>query len=408
MFEFFVAKKYVRSKNRSSFISIISAVSTLGVSIGVAALIVVISVFNGFGEIVHEMLQGFDPHVQVRYEKSNISELNISEDELNDSRTKIIYSSNFIDGKAILVTNRSYEIINLKGLESDAQQKNNAINKILVAGEAQLTEKNQIILGSQMAIKLRKFIGDTVLVTSFRKIERALTGINPIPEINPYVVKGIFQSNNKDYDYNSAFTSLASAQEVFASPGRISGIDFWLDDINNSDNLKKIIETKFKNNGNIQVNTWYDLHRNLYDVMQIEKWAAYFLLGLIIAVSTFNILSSLSMSVIEKKKDIAVLQTLGANRSQIKKIFFLEGILIAIVGTLTGTVIGLLVCYLQVEFNFYPLDPQKFIIDAMPVKIFTGDVVLISVIAFFLTSLASIYPAKKAASQSIIESIKWE
>lgn len=109
-----------------------------------------------------------------------------------------------------------------------------------------------------------------------------------------------------------------------------------------------------------------------------------------------------------EEKDIAVLQTLGATQYQIKKIFFIEGILIAIVGTLTGTVIGLLVCYLQIEFNFYPLDPQKFIIDAMPIKVLTSDVVYISVIAFLLTSLASIYPAKKAASQSIIESIKWE
>ncbi|MCO6472662.1 MAG: ABC transporter permease [Melioribacteraceae bacterium] len=408
MFEFFVAKKYVRSKNRSSFISIISAVSTLGVSIGVAALIIVISVFNGFGEIVHEMLQGFDPHVQVRYEESKNQNFIIPEKELNNSHIEIKYSSKFIDGKAILVTDRSYEIINLKGIGNEAEREYSALAKILVAGDAQFTAKNQIILGSQMAIKLRKFIGDTVLVTSFKKVEKALTGINPIPEIKPFVVKGIFQSNNKDYDYNSSFTSLTSAQEVFASPGRISGMEFWLNDINQSENFKKIIESSFQNSGRITINTWYDLHRNLYDVMQIEKWAAYFLLGLIIAVSTFNILSSLSMSVIEKKKDIAVLQTLGATQYQIKKIFFIEGILIAIVGTLTGTVIGLLVCYLQIEFNFYPLDPQKFIIDAMPIKVLTSDVVYISVIAFLLTSLASIYPAKKAASQSIIESIKWE
>ncbi|MBZ0180367.1 MAG: ABC transporter permease [Melioribacteraceae bacterium] len=408
MFEFFVAKKYVRSKNRSSFISIISAVSTLGVSIGVAALIIVISVFNGFGEIVHEMLQGFDPHVQVRYEESKNQNFIIPEKELNNSHIEIKYSSTFIDGKAILVTDRSYEIINLKGIGNEAEREYSALAKILVAGDAQFTAKNQIILGSQMAIKLRKFIGDTVLVTSFKKVEKALTGINPIPEIKPFVVKGIFQSNNKDYDYNSSFTSLTSAQEVFASPGRISGMEFWLNDINQSENFKKIIESSFQNSGRITINTWYDLHRNLYDVMQIEKWAAYFLLGLIIAVSTFNILSSLSMSVIEKKKDIAVLQTLGATQYQIKKIFFIEGILIAIIGTITGTVIGLLVCYLQIEFNFYPLDPQKFIIDAMPIKVLTSDVVYISVIAFLLTSLASIYPAKKAASQSIIESIKWE
>lgn len=407
MFEFFVAKKYVRSKNRSSFISIISLISTIGVSIGVAALIIVISVFNGFGEIVHEMLQSFDPHVQVRaFENSDVG-IEISEDKLKDSEIDITYSSKFLDGKAILVTDRSYEIVNLKGIESKTQMDNSALKKIIIAGDSKFDEDNNIILGSQMAIKLRKFIGDTVLVTSFKKIEKALTGINPIPDIRPYIVKGIFQSNNKEYDYNSAFTSLTSAQEIFSTPGRISGTEFWLNNIDKAEELKELIKRDSPQK-EIVVNTWYDLHRNLYDVMQIEKWAAYFLLGIIIAVSTFNILSSLSMSVIEKQKDIAVLQTLGANKSQIKKIFFFEGILIAIIGTLAGTLIGLLVCYLQIEYNFYPLDPQKYIIDAMPVKILTSDVVLISAIAFVLTSIASIYPAKIAASQNIIDSIKWE
>lgn len=192
------------------------------------------------------MLQGFDPHVQVRYEESKNQNFIIPEKELNNSHIEIKYSSKFIDGKAILVTDRSYEIINLKGIGNEAEREYSALAKILVAGDAQFTAKNQIILGSQMAIKLRKFIGDTVLVTSFKKVEKALTGINPIPEIKPFVVKGIFQSNNKDYDYNSSFTSLTSAQEVFASPGRISGMEFWLNDINQSENFKKLSKAVFK------------------------------------------------------------------------------------------------------------------------------------------------------------------
>jgi lipoprotein-releasing system permease protein len=142
--------------------------------------------------------------------------------------------------------------------------------------------------------------------------------------------------------------------------------------------------------------------------MVIERWSAYIILCLIIAVATFNILSSLSMTVVEKKKDIGVLRAMGANTKLILRIFMFEGLLVGVIGTITGLFLGLLVCFLQIKFNFYPLDPLKYVVDAMPVEITFSDVVAIGAASFILTFLAALYPARKAAKLNTIETIKWE
>ncbi|OGU43116.1 MAG: hypothetical protein A2000_06495 [Ignavibacteria bacterium GWB2_36_8] len=142
--------------------------------------------------------------------------------------------------------------------------------------------------------------------------------------------------------------------------------------------------------------------------MQIERWSAYIILSLIIAVATFNILGSLSMSVIEKKRDIGVLRSVGAGEKSIVKIFMFEGLLIGVIGTLAGIFIGYLVCYLQINYNIYPLDPTQYKIDSLPLQLRLSDFFYISGASMLLSFLASLYPAKKAASVNIVESIKWE
>ncbi len=142
--------------------------------------------------------------------------------------------------------------------------------------------------------------------------------------------------------------------------------------------------------------------------MLIERWSTYIILCLIIAVATFNILGSLTMSVIEKQKDIGILKSMGATNKSIIKIFMMEGILIGLFGTFAGLVLGLSVCYLQIEFNFYPLDPSKYIIDSLPIKVIISDIFVISGASLFLSLVSSFYPAKRAAKVPVLESIKWE
>ena len=156
------------------------------------------------------------------------------------------------------------------------------------------------------------------------------------------------------------------------------------------------------------ISTWYDLHKDLYSVMQVERWAAYIILCLIVGVATFNVLGSLTMGVIEKRRDIGVLKALGATHGSVVRLFMFEGILVGTIGTVVGTVIGLAVCYLQIEYQIFPLDPNVYIIPAIPVEIRGSDFVAVSVASMVLCTLASLYPALRAARMLPVESIRWE
>ena len=176
--------------------------------------------------------------------------------------------------------------------------------------------------------------------------------------------------------------------------------------LSSMDLIKNKILEKF--GPDLIVNSWYDLHKDLYRVMLIERWAAYILLSLIIAVAAFNILSSLTMSVLEKKKDIGVLRSMGTTSGTIKKIFMFEGMLIGVIGTILGLTIGLFICYLQINFNIYPLDASKYVIDTLPVQVKLSDILAVTIMSLLLTFFASKYPANKALKTEIIDAIKWE
>jgi lipoprotein-releasing system permease protein len=157
-----------------------------------------------------------------------------------------------------------------------------------------------------------------------------------------------------------------------------------------------------------EISTWYDFHKELYSVMQIERWVAYILLSLIIAVATFNILGSLSMSVIEKKRDIGILRSMGAKENSILKIFMFEGLMIGLIGTGLGVLLGYLICFLQIQYNIYPLDPTQYKIDSLPLELRVADFFVITGVSIFLSLVASLIPAKRAAKVDALQAIKWE
>jgi lipoprotein-releasing system permease protein len=157
-----------------------------------------------------------------------------------------------------------------------------------------------------------------------------------------------------------------------------------------------------------KVSTWYDLHRDLYSVMKIERWMAYIILCLIVGVATFNVLGSLTMGVIEKRRDIGILKALGASQASITRLFMFEGILVGTIGTVVGALLGLLVCYLQIQYQLFPLDPSVYIIPAIPVEVRWTDFVAVSLASMLLSTAASLYPARRAAQLLPVEAIRWE
>ncbi len=215
-----------------------------------------------------------------------------------------------------------------------------------------------------------------------------------MPNTQQFVVRGIFSSKNNEYDEALAFTYLSEAQYLLGYKDGYQGFEIKLHNSDNSFKAKDYLESNLDKN-TFEINTWYDFHKELYTVMQIERWVAYILLSLIIAVATFNILGSLSMSVIEKKRDIGILRSMGAKENSILKIFMYEGLMIGLIGTGLGVLLGYLICFLQIQYNIYPLDPTQYKIDSLPLEIRFWDFFVIAGASLFLSFIASLIPAKE-------------
>jgi lipoprotein-releasing system permease protein len=410
MFKFpftsFIAWRYLKSKRKTTLISIISLISLIGVTIGVSALIIVLSVFNGFNGLVTKILIEFDPHIRIE------KKLNLSTDDFAKIEKAIFdikqikgYAP-FITSKAMLISDRNNRVIYVKGIDPEKAGLVSGLPEKIVLGNFDLFDSkgpSKIILGLTLADRVNAIVGDTVILVS--PSFSSILGLAQ-PNVKKFIVSGIFESNNKDYDGYYAFISVKSAQELFDIKGKINGVEIRLHDINQSENVKKIIQSRLEEQ--FQVKTWYDLHKDLYSVMQIERWTAYVILTLIIFVATFNILGSLTMSVIEKTRDIGILKAMGAKDSDIVKIFMFEGVIIGIIGTSIGSAIGYTVCKIQEKYHIFPLDPTVYIIPSLPVEMHLTDFIAVGIAALLLCSLASYYPAKRAANVVPSEAVRWE
>jgi len=403
--EFFIAKRYLRTKHKLHFISIISIISTIGISLGVAALIIVLSVFNGFSSLVSSILINFDPHLRITSTSENSGLQKDSLKTLLETNSKVLDFYPFVEGKAIIKKENILSVVDLKGFNYKTDKDIWGVKTSLKYGQYVLDDENDIIIGLNLATKLQSLIGDTVTITSFNNVYKSVL-MYSMPLTKKYIVRGIFESNNNDYDFNYVFTSLNSAQNLLATKGKIHGYEIRLKNIDESNKLRDEFKAKLGND--YSVKSWYDLHKDLYSMMLIERWAAYIILSLIIAVATFNVLGSLSMSIIEKKKDIGILRAMGVKDKSIVRIFMFEGMLIGIIGTITGAIIGLVVVLVQLNFKIYPLDPTKYIIDALPIELRISDFVAVACMSFLLSAIASIYPASKAVKIKILDAIKWE
>ena len=406
-FESFVAKRYLVSKHKINFITIISIISVIGITIGVAALIVVLSVFNGFGSLVTSFLMNFDPHLRVEMISPEANKENLEQVLLTTNDIKEY--SPFVSGKVLVYNSGLTKVVSLKGIDEKNADDIYGIHKSILFGDFDLNSDNnypKAVIGLQLADRLQTITGDTITVISPAGVEQALMQFT-IPSTKRFIVTGIYSSDNNEYDALYIFASLKECRELLGYKKSIQGFEIRLNDIDDAFDVKEKLSKQLEHNL-YSINTWYDFHKDLYSVMQIERWTAYIILSLIIAVATFNILGSLSMSVIEKKRDIGVLRSIGSNEKSIIKIFMFEGLLIGIIGTLAGIVLGYLICYLQINYNIYPLDPTQYKIDSLPVELRLSDFFYISGVSMLLSFLASLYPAKKAVKINIVESIKWE
>jgi lipoprotein-releasing system permease protein len=407
-FERFIARRYVRSKRQMRFINIIMLVSVIGITVGVAALVIVLSVFNGFNSVVTKVLVGFDPHIRVEPARGSHMIASDSVMRVITGDLRVVAAAPYISSKALLVAGRMNRVVLVKGVDDSLVGAVSGVKQRTVLGSFAFhdtPQKGGVVVGLGLADRLGTTVGSDMTILSPVGVDAMVIQLSQ-PVMRECSVVGIYDSNNKDYDAHYAYVSLATARTLFAMGDAVSGVEMRLQNIDDADKVKD--ELKRTLGPDYSVSTWYDLHRDLYSVMKIERWTAYIILCLIVGVATFNVLGSLTMGVIEKRRDIGVLKALGATSTSIMRVFMFEGILVGTVGTLLGAVIGLMVCYLQIHFQLFPLDPTVYIIPAIPVEVRWSDFLAVALASMILSILASLYPARRAAALLPVQAIRWE
>ncbi|MBN1351593.1 ABC transporter permease [candidate division KSB1 bacterium] len=412
-YEFFISQRYLYSMQKSGYISLITLFSIGGILVGVAALIITLGIMNGFETEVRSRIIGFDAHIRLfDFDKepglANYPEL-ISEIKQID---RIKGCAPFISEICIIRSEKPKTIV-LKGVNLEAEAEVSKIKEYLVAGEFNFGEvpfegdipRPGILLGRGIADRLVVDIWDKVRLIS--PVGLSITG-GPVqePATRQFRVTGIFESGLSEYDSKIAYIGIEEAQDFLKYGGNIGGIEIKLDDYEDAQFVAdKIIK---KLGPSYTTETWLERNKTLFSSMQLEKWGAFIVLSLIILVAAFNIISTLIMMVLEKNIEIGILKAMGASSKSIMKIFLFHGLIVGVIGTTFGSILGYLACWSQIKFQWFSLPSDLYFIKALPVELQFVDFISITLASLLISILASIYPAWKASRLEPVEAIRYE
>lgn len=406
----FIARRYLLSKHSLNFISVITAISIGGITLGVAALVIVMSLFNGFQALIDRFLIGFDPHIRISKIAAVLAANSTAPEQwltLNDSLQNQIqsalqplgssYLAPIASGKMVCINGRSMKPFQLIGIDADKADIVSGIRKTLVVGEFRLEGTPQcvsLVMGASLADNLRLVVGDTVQLLAPAAIETAITQGLPPKSVRAAIV-GVFQSNTKEYDATQAYTALPSARRLLKIPtDAAQTLDIRLDNVNQSNQAQMLLQRALP--PAYRIETWFDLHRELYNVMRFERLAAFCVLFIIVLVAVFNIFASLSMAVAEKRAEIGMLKAMGAPSGLIISIFFSHSLLVGVIGTALGAALGVGVCWGQMNFGWITLDTSRYVIPILPLIVEWPDVCGVCAIALVFALLSGLAPARQA------------
>ena len=403
----FIARRYLFSRKHISLISTLTYISIAGVTIGTALLIVVLSVFNGFFDVIKSLLLSYDPDIRIEAEGS--AHLAWIEDlkQTLENIPEITVMSPYIEGKALMTTEEDEtHVVDVKGIEDTTFFKMVNIEQSITSGVFNLSVQNRrpgIILHEQLRTEVMLGVGDEVALLSAAGMRKVLTQIT-VPRSYRFEVRGAYNTQQISGS-PKAFVSLDAARRLFNMRNTITGIDIKLDDNEHAERVKSQLQESL--GPEYHIATWYDLQKPLYDVMYLEKWGAYVILMIIVVVAVLNIIGSLTMIVIQKQRDIGILISMGYNKRSIEKIFRKQGLYIGLIGGGLGGAIGLTLTWLQHQFGMVKLS-SAFIIDAYPVDLQLTDVVIILGGSILLCLAASMIPSKRASEIQPAEAVRFE
>ena len=443
-FELFVASRYLRAKRRQAFIGVITAISIAGVAAGVASLVIALAINNGFRQDLQDRLLGSTSHVNLlRVQSDGIRNWRPLMDRLA-KEPHVVAAAPAIYEQVLISRGPRARGAVLKGIIPADERKVSDLLKTVTSGsvdalnepstggtpaptssgqggsetrlhtstaspdllpdvQARLAAMPPIILGKDMADDLGATVGSIVLVTS---PQGELTPFGLVPKYNRYRVAGIFNSGFYDYDFSWAFTRLSDAQRLFGLGDEISVLEFKVDDIYQAGHIATAIE-QTAGKGFMATN-WMEQNKAIFRALRLERLVTFITIGLIVFVAALNILISLTMMVMEKTRDIAVLMSMGTRRSQVRRIFISQGVLIGVVGTAIGLVLGYALSWVGGHYHLLSLAPEVYSIDYVPFAPRATDGVLVAAVAIGISLIATIYPSWSAARILPAEALRYE
>jgi len=399
--------RYLKTRKKDGFLNIISIFSFIGISLGVAVLIIVMSVMNGFRTELISKIVGFNAHVTVKpYENS------ISLDKLNDNNLKLI-SKDLIfsnSGEAIVISKDYTKGLVLRGYSSKNFPKLDVVKKGKLIGESNQLLENSISIGKELSFNLGLNIGDRVSIMSPVGIE---TIIGSLPKQETFIISSIFDSGLADFDANIAFINLNTLESFFDLDKGKRNLEIYLNNPSNIDEIKNQIQKIFNNEF---VYTWADMNSSLFSALKVERNVMFIILSLIIIVAAFNIISGLTILVKNKTRDIAILKSIGVLNKSIIKIFFLVGIIIGTTATFFGIFLGVMFSlyienlreFLSNTFDISLFPEEIYFLSTMPSEINPKSIFIISLCSIFITIIVSIFPAIKASKLDPVKGLKYE
>ena len=411
-YEFWIGNRYVRSRSSNGFVSLISAISMLGITVAVAVLILVLSVVNGFERELQDRLLAMTAHASIEHAGGRLQDWR-SWVEKAEEHVEVAAAAPFVTGQGLLVLRDRLSGVQFSGIEPQLESRVSGVDDALISGDLASLQAGSfnIVLGVELADELRASIGDKVTMTL---AEGLVTPAGVVPRTKRFTVSGIYRIGMYEFDRRVAFVNIEDSQRLFRLAEDISGIRLSVTDIYRASQVVRAVALDA--GGGVMVSDWTRRNVNFFRSIQITKSILFVILLMVVAVAAFNIVSTLVMVVKDKQSDIAILRTVGATPAQILRIFVTQGSIIGVLGTLGGVILGVLlslnlesiVGFMEATFGIKFLAADVYFISDLPSDLRIADVVKISAIALVLALLSTLYPAWRGARTSPAEALRYE